>query len=130
MPGQPGQPNQPGMPPGHPAAPPQLPAGHPAMPGENPELVLSPDWPIGKPEDMFDDPHLLASGGLADVKLPDGRQSRLPVIPIEMDGQRPGRGGDLARVGQHTADVLRDLGIADAEIVALSATGVVAGEPG
>lgn len=52
MPSQPGQPNQPGMPPGHPAAPPQLPAGHPAMPGENPELVLSPDWPIGKPEDV------------------------------------------------------------------------------
>ena len=94
------------------------------------ETTGLPFAPIGKPEDMFDDPHLLASGGLADVKLPDGRQSRLPVIPIEMDGHRPGRGGDLARVGQHTADVLLDLGIADAEIASLSAAGVVAGEPG
>jgi crotonobetainyl-CoA:carnitine CoA-transferase CaiB-like acyl-CoA transferase len=94
------------------------------------ETTGLPFAPIGKPEDMFDDPHLLASGGLADVKLPDGRESRLPVIPIEMDGQRPGRGGDLARVGQHTAGVLRDLGIADAEIASLSAAGVVAGESG
>ena len=94
------------------------------------ETTGLPFAPIGKPEDMFDDPHLLASGGLADVKLPDGRESRLPVIPIEMDGQRPGRGGDLARVGQHTAAVLRDLGIAAAEIASLSAAGVVASEPG
>jgi crotonobetainyl-CoA:carnitine CoA-transferase CaiB-like acyl-CoA transferase len=94
------------------------------------ETTGLPFAPIGKPEDMFDDPHLLASGGLAGVKLPDGRESRLPVIPIEMDGQRPGRGGDLARVGQHTLEVLQDLGFAEGEIASMSASGVIAGESG
>ncbi|MBL9120835.1 MAG: hypothetical protein JNL80_13070 [Phycisphaerae bacterium] len=49
--GQPQAPALPGLPSGHPA-PGQVPAGHPPMPGENPELVLSPDWPLGKPEDV------------------------------------------------------------------------------
>ncbi|WBH18028.1 CaiB/BaiF CoA transferase family protein [Sphingomonas radiodurans] len=43
--------------------------------------------PIGRPEDMFDDPHL-AAGGLERVVLPDGRETRLPALPIEMDGKR------------------------------------------
>ena len=49
--GQPQAPALPGLPSGHPV-PGQVPAGHPPMPGENPELVLSPDWPLGKPEDV------------------------------------------------------------------------------
>jgi len=31
--------------------------------------------PINRPEDLFDDPHLAATGGLADVKLPDGQHA-------------------------------------------------------
>ena len=81
--------------------------------------------PIGRPEDLFDDPHLVASGGLEAVTLPDGRQSRLPILPIEMDGQRLTRGGVLARPGQHTREVLGGLGIGDGEIEALSRTGVI-----
>lgn len=46
--------------------------------------------PIGRPEDMFDDPHLNASGGLQDVTLPDGRVTKLPALPISMEGERPG----------------------------------------
>jgi crotonobetainyl-CoA:carnitine CoA-transferase CaiB-like acyl-CoA transferase len=46
--------------------------------------------PIGRPEDMFDDPHLNASGGLQPVTLPDGRETMLPALPISMGGERPG----------------------------------------
>jgi crotonobetainyl-CoA:carnitine CoA-transferase CaiB-like acyl-CoA transferase len=77
--------------------------------------------PIGKPEDMFDDPHLLASGGLGDVTLADGTRTRLPLLPVELDGQRPTQGGDLPPIGAHTREVLRGLGVADAEIDALAA---------
>ena len=45
--------------------------------------------PIGRPEDLFDDPHLLASGGLQDVVLTDGATARLPALPIALDGERP-----------------------------------------
>ena len=51
--------------------------------------------PIARPEDMFDDPHLLASGGLEGVTLPDGRQTMLPTLPIEIGGRRTGRAATL-----------------------------------
>ncbi len=44
--------------------------------------------PIGRPEDMFDDPHLLASGGLEPVELPDGTMTMLPTLPIAFDDRR------------------------------------------
>ena len=81
--------------------------------------------PIGKPEELFDDPHLLASGGLGDVTLADGRKTRLPLLPIELDGARPTQGGTLPAVGQHTRDVLASIGVDEAEIDRLSAAGVV-----
>ena len=77
--------------------------------------------PIGKPEDMFDDPHLQASGGLGDVTLADGTHTQLPLLPVELDGQRPTQGGSLPAVGAHTREVLRSLGVADAEFDALAA---------
>jgi len=46
--------------------------------------------PIGRPEDLFDDPHLQASGGLQAVTLPDGRETMLPALPLTMGGARPG----------------------------------------
>jgi crotonobetainyl-CoA:carnitine CoA-transferase CaiB-like acyl-CoA transferase len=81
--------------------------------------------PIGRPEEMFDDPHLLASGGLGPVTLPDGTPTKLPILPVEMDGRRPTQGGHLAKVGEHSAEVLRSLGVAESEIAALLAAKVV-----
>jgi len=72
--------------------------------------------PIGKPEDMFDDPHLAASGGLGSTVLPDGRSTRLPILPIEMDGHRPSQGGTLARPGEHTDEVLSAVGYTSEQI--------------
>jgi crotonobetainyl-CoA:carnitine CoA-transferase CaiB-like acyl-CoA transferase len=77
--------------------------------------------PIGKPEDMFDDPHLSASGGLGDVTLADGTRTRLPLLPVELDGQRPTQGGALPAVGSHTREVLGGLGVTEAEFDALAA---------
>jgi crotonobetainyl-CoA:carnitine CoA-transferase CaiB-like acyl-CoA transferase len=79
--------------------------------------------PIGRPEELFDDPHLLASGGLGEVALPDGRHTQLPLLPVELDGRRPTRGGTLPRPGEHTVAVLRGLGYGDEEIGALTAEG-------
>ncbi|MBY0520553.1 MAG: CoA transferase [Sphingomonas sp.] len=51
--------------------------------------------PIARPEDMSDDPHLLASDGLEMVHFPDGRTALLPTLPLEMDGKRTGRDAAL-----------------------------------
>lgn len=82
--------------------------------------------PIGKPEDMFDDPHLAASGGLGETTLPDGRTTRLPILPIEMGGSRPSQGGTLARPGEHTDEVLQGLGWTRADIESLRTRAIVA----
>ena len=81
--------------------------------------------PIGKPEELFDDPHLLASGGLGATTLPDGRETRLPILPIEMGGLRPQQDGSLAKPGQQTDELLAMLGVGAAEIADLRLTKVV-----
>ena len=91
-----------------------------------------PHAPITKPQDLFDDPHLLATGGLAPVTVPAdasaaGREldTRVALLPLAMDGQRlPVRQGPPG-VGQHTRAVLAGLGYADEEVAALAADGVV-----
>jgi crotonobetainyl-CoA:carnitine CoA-transferase CaiB-like acyl-CoA transferase len=67
--------------------------------------------PISRPEDLFDDPHLAAGGGLAPTTLPNGVATRLPILPIELNGARPPQGGRLASIGEHTHEILAALGL-------------------
>jgi crotonobetainyl-CoA:carnitine CoA-transferase CaiB-like acyl-CoA transferase len=90
------------------------------------ELGL-PFAPIGKPADLFEDPHLLGSGGLVPVTLPDGTATALPALPVSLDGARPGGAGDLRAPGADGAAIAAELGYTDAEIAALRATGVITG---
>ena len=80
--------------------------------------------PIAKPEDMFDDPHLNASGGLEPVRLPDGSETMLPLIPIEMNGHRLGVSSTIPQIGENTSSILIALGYDDAQIDAMFKTGV------
>jgi crotonobetainyl-CoA:carnitine CoA-transferase CaiB-like acyl-CoA transferase len=88
------------------------------------ELGL-PFAPIAKPEDLFDDPHLNASGGLTPVTLPNGTKTRVPNLPIEMDGARFGTRLDIPKVGEHTREVLQQLGYDAPAIAKLAADGIV-----
>lgn len=81
--------------------------------------------PIGKPEELFDDPHLLASGGLSPVTLNDGIKTMLPVLPIAVDGGRTGVAATLPRPGENSRSVLASLGYTDAEAEALLRDGAV-----
>jgi crotonobetainyl-CoA:carnitine CoA-transferase CaiB-like acyl-CoA transferase len=81
--------------------------------------------PICRPEDLFDDPHLQAGGGLALTQLPDGGLTHLPILPIQLNDGRPTRGGTLPHSGEHTRRILATLGIPDAEIDSLQAAGVI-----
>jgi len=89
--------------------------------------------PISRPEELFDDPHLLATGGLAELTLPDGERAgqtvRTTLIPVTLDGRRLGladAGGgtphvrlDPPKMAEHTDALLAGLGYASADIVAL-----------
>ena len=72
--------------------------------------------PISTPEDLFEDPHLNDSGGLLDIDLPQGGQTKLPALPIQMKGNRFGVKHQVPALGEHTREVLKDLGFDDALI--------------
>jgi len=72
--------------------------------------------PIGKPEEMFDDPHLNAGGGLLDMEMEDGERCKLPALPISLDGERLGLNLDPPKAGEHTDELLRALGLDVAEL--------------
>jgi crotonobetainyl-CoA:carnitine CoA-transferase CaiB-like acyl-CoA transferase len=76
------------------------------------ELGL-PFAPIAKPEDLFDDPHLNASGGLVPVTMPhSGIKTKVPGLPVEMNGARFTTRLDIPKVGEHTRALLAGLGYA------------------
>ena len=83
--------------------------------------------PIGKPEELFGDPHLAGSDGLESVMLADGTQTWLPTLPIMMGGQRPSAPAILPEPGADSAAVLAALGFPPEEIAALIAAGLVGG---
>jgi crotonobetainyl-CoA:carnitine CoA-transferase CaiB-like acyl-CoA transferase len=85
--------------------------------------------PVSKPEDLFEDRHLLASDGLAATRLSDGSEARLPVLPIELDHRRPLSSGELAQPGEHTREVLLAAGIDPQELDSLEREGVIASSP-
>ena len=88
------------------------------------EKLGLPYAPISRPEDLFDDPHLKASGGLNDITLMNGIKTQVPALPIEIGGHRLGTRIDLPQVGQHTRELLSALGYAAPAIDQFIADGV------
>lgn len=85
--------------------------------------------PIARPEDLFDDPHLIKPGALIDTTLDSGETVALPALPLEMAGRRLGKRLDLPRVGQHSVAVAAELGYSADEIERLVRDGVIGAEP-
>ena len=91
--------------------------------------------PIRRPDELLDDPHLACPGAMIAVALPQGGSTPLPALPIEMDGQRLKKRLDIPRVGEHSAEVARELGCEPGLIAELVAEGILgieaadAGEP-
>jgi crotonobetainyl-CoA:carnitine CoA-transferase CaiB-like acyl-CoA transferase len=85
---------------------------------------------IRKPEELLDDPHLVATGGLADIQLTDGERAgatvKTTLFPFTLDGQRPGVRLNPPKRGEHTREILEAVGLSSAEIDALIESHAVA----
>ena len=92
---------------------------------------------VGQPGDLFNDPHLLATGGLLDVFISrvggnEGNKVGLPALPIEFgpSRDRPGIRRQAPRIGEHSREILAEAAFSAAEIAALVQTGAVIGPAG
>ena len=88
--------------------------------------------PITRPHDLFDDPHLLATGGLAPVTIAAdntgaGREieTRVALLPIALEGERLQVRKAPPKIGADTVELLQSIGYTAEEISALKDNGVV-----
>lgn len=81
--------------------------------------------PVGRPQDLFEDPHLAQSGGLAEVHLPDGGRTRLPKLPLRLGEADFGLRRHPPQIGEGSRSFLKAAGLEDAEIERLRAEGVL-----
>ncbi|MEY4978879.1 MAG: hypothetical protein RLZZ352_1149 [Pseudomonadota bacterium] len=70
--------------------------------------------PITAPHELLQDPHLLATGGIAPITLPDGERAGhtavTALLPLTLDGQRLGVRHQPPRHGQDSVELLMQLG--------------------
>ena len=76
--------------------------------------------PITAPHDLLQDPHLLATGGLAPVKLNDGREIQTVLLPLSLNQERLRVRQAAPHLGQHNESLLSSLGYSAEEIQKLS----------
>lgn len=89
------------------------------------DVIGLPFAPIQKPEDLLQDPHLLAGGGLLSMKLPEGQRVDLPALPMSIDGVRPGLTIDPPEIGAHSVEILARLGYSPGEITDFIRRGLI-----
>ena len=66
--------------------------------------------PIVRPHDLLDDPHLNATGALAPIQLPDGRESKTVLLPLTLDGKHLEVRLSPPKLGEHSLEILTALG--------------------
>lgn len=92
------------------------------------ELGL-PFAPISRPEDLFDDPQLKASGGLITVQHKKDKYMQVPALPLTLDDWRPNLREDVPLTGEHSHELAEKAGLSAAEIAELQAAGILAKSP-
>lgn len=64
---------------------------------------------INRPEDMFNNPHVMRDGGLVSSLNDDGVAFRSPALPLEISGEGLGANLNVPPLGAHTQEILAEL---------------------
>ena len=83
------------------------------------ESIGVPFAPILRPDQLFDDPHVNHPGATVEITLSNGMRAKVPALPVEYDGFRPGLHRDLPQIGEHNEDVANELGYSDEKLKSL-----------
>ncbi len=81
--------------------------------------------PVARPGDLFSDPQLNAGGRMLEVDLGGRLRAKIPRLPIEIGSHDFGLRRQAPAAGEHTAEILTELGLSRHEIADLEASGVV-----
>ncbi len=81
--------------------------------------------PVAKPGDLFDDPQLNAGGRMLEIAFPNGARAKIPRLPIEIGDHDFALRRQAPAIGEHTAEVLAELGLSRTEIEALNRRNIV-----
>jgi crotonobetainyl-CoA:carnitine CoA-transferase CaiB-like acyl-CoA transferase len=63
---------------------------------------------VAHPEDLFEDPQLNANGGLLDIVLPGGIPTKLPSLPVRIDGEHFALRSNPPDKGADTENILKE----------------------
>jgi crotonobetainyl-CoA:carnitine CoA-transferase CaiB-like acyl-CoA transferase len=84
-----------------------------------------PAGPVYSVPEMFDDPQVRHLGVAAELPRADGGTTRFVTQPVQLSRTPPGVAAPAPGWGEHTDEVLRELGYDDTRIGALRSEGVV-----
>jgi crotonobetainyl-CoA:carnitine CoA-transferase CaiB-like acyl-CoA transferase len=85
--------------------------------------------PVAKPGDLFDDPQLNAGGRMIEIAFANGTRTKIPRLPIEIGNHDLKLRRQAPAIGEHTSEILAELGLTQTEIDALRRRDIVAVKP-
>lgn len=89
------------------------------------EEIEIPFSPVARPEDLTDDPQLNANDRMLHVELDNAPVTKVPRLPVEIGDHDLNLRLQPPKIGEHTRDILTELGYGEADIVRMNDAGTI-----
>ena len=83
-----------------------------------------PSMPVNDPDELLSDPHLVATGYWQEIDDPELGTLRLPGIAPSFSASPPAIRKIAPRLGEHSAEILAELGYGETDVEAMLADGI------